>query len=433
MDLVINPPARLCGRVKVPGDKSISHRAAICGALAHGVTVVHGFLEADDCLSTLSCLHTLGAQTEFLGDGTLHIRGTGGRLQPPPVALDAGNSGTTARLLLGVCAGQSFSTTITGDASLCRRPMARVAAPLRRMGATVEGGVDDHLPLTVRGGKLHGIAYTLPVASAQVKSALLLAGLFARGTTIVREPVPSRDHTELMLRHFGAALSRQTGGAVVLEGGGGPLRASAVTIPGDISAAAFFLVAGAIVPGSEIWLEGVGLNPTRAGLLEVLREMGASIEEFNRRESGGEVIADLCVRGGRPLQGATVSGAMIPRLIDELPVLAVVATCAAGVTVFRDAAELRVKETDRIAALSSELRRLGAVLEEHPDGLTINGGQVLRGTVVQSHGDHRLAMALAVAGLVARGRTVVQGAEAARISYPLFAADLENLFSAVSK
>ncbi len=268
----------------------------------------------------------------------------------------------------------------------------------------------------------------MPVASAQVKSALLLAGLFARGTTVVREPCPSRNHTELMLGRFGVPVSVRAG-RVAVEGGG-TLEGTSFTVPGDISAAAFFLVAGAVVPEAKVLLEGIGINPTRTGLVELLRKMGASILEFNRRESGGEPVADLLVRGGRPLRGVTVHGAMIPRLIDELPVLAVAAACAAGITEIRDAAELRVKEADRIAALAAELRKLGVALEERPDGMRISGGRTLEGAVVESHGDHRIAMALAVAGLAARGRTVVRGAEAVRISYPQFAADLEGLFYA---
>lgn len=421
--MITSPPQKLKGRLRVPGDKSISHRAAIAGALAGGVTEVSGFLASEDCLSTLNCLRELGVQLK-LDDDQLFIKGCRMELSPPRRVLDAGNSGTTARLLLGVLSGQPFQATLTGDESLKRRPMGRVIEPLCRMGVVVTGQ-SERLPLTIRGGRLKAISYRMPVASAQLKSALLLAGLYASGITSVEEPYSSRNHTELMLRQFGARVVVEER-KVFIEGGTN-LNGCSVQVPGDISSAAFFLVAAAIVPGAELLLENTGVNPTRAGILEVLQEMGASIELQNSRFYAGEPVADILVKGGAPLRGLSIGGELIPRLIDELPVLTIAAAVAEGETVIRDAAELRVKESDRITSLAGELARIGAAVEELPDGLRIRGGRPLRGALVESHGDHRLAMSLAVAGLAASGEMRVQGAEAIDISYPGFISQLRGL------
>ena len=416
-------PARLQGELVMPGDKSISHRAALIGSLARGDTEVQGFLAAQDCLSTLSCLRALGVSAVLRGDRLL-IRGGGGVFTAPRKPLDAGNSGTTARLLLGVLAAQQFETTLTGDPSLRKRPMDRVVEPLKRMGAQVEGD-GTRLPLRIRGGNLKPLTYTLPVASAQVKSALLLAGLQASGLTVIEEPFPSRNHTELMFEQFGVTVAVASN-RISIEGKQIPV-ASQVRVPGDISAAAFFLVAGAIVPRAVIKIKDVGINPTRRGIVDLLMEMGADIQIQNRRFWGKEEVADLLVRGGAPLRAITVGGDAIPRVIDEIPILAVAAAHARGVTVIRDAAELRVKESDRIAALARELAKLGAEIEERPDGLVIEGGRPLTGAVVESGGDHRMAMALAVAGLAASGKTTVRGAEAIKISFPAFLSILRSL------
>ncbi len=408
----------LRGVVRVPGDKSISHRAVMLGALAEGTTQVRNFLAGEDCLSTVRCLRALGAEVRLEGDrATVVGRGWEGLAEPEEV-LDCGNSGTTMRLLLGILAGLPLFAVLTGDASLRRRPMGRVVRPLERMGARVDGRSGGELaPLAVRGGGLRAAEFTLPVASAQVKSALLLAGLRAEGRTAVTEPSRSRDHTERLLPRFGVPV--EVDGLTVAVAGPARLRAAEVEVPGDISAAAFFLVAAAVVPGSRLVLPGVGVNPTRAGLLEVLEAMGARVRRLNEREEAGEPVADLEVEASE-LRGVQVGGDLVPRLIDEVPALAVAAACAEGVTEIRDAAELRVKESDRIAALARELGRLGAAVEELPDGLRIRGGRPLRGAECDSGGDHRLAMALAVAGLVAEGETVVADAACAAVSFPGF-------------
>ncbi len=425
MIIITNPPEKLSGEAAMPGDKSISHRAAVIGALAHGTTEVQGFLRGEDCLATIRCLKALGVELHFVR-GKLIIRGRGRHLASPGEAplLDAGNSGTTARLLMGLLAGQRFGAILTGDSSLQRRPMERVAAPLRLMGANIEGD-GSRLPLRIKGGKLKPIHYKMPVASAQVKSALLLAGLFAAGETVIEEPAPSRNHTELMLTQFGAAVCVE--GSRISIRGEAELKGCTVKVPGDISAAAFFLAAGCIVPGAEIWLRDVGVNPTRAGIIDLLKEMGADIQVQNRRMWGREAVADLLVKGGAPLRGVAVGGEIIPNIIDEIPALAVVAAYAQGETIIRDAGELRVKESDRIAALAGELGKMGARIEELPDGLRIRGGSPLCGAVVESHGDHRIAMALAVAGLAAKGDTAVRHASVINISFPGFMETLRRL------
>lgn len=426
MRLIIQPPPSLEGTIRPPGDKSISHRAAIIGALAEGTTVIDGFLAGADCLSTLNCLRALGVDIAGPDGGRVMVRGRGlDSLGEPEAVLDAGNSGTTMRLLLGVLAGQSFYSVISGDASLRRRPMGRVTGPLRSMGAAIWGRQNGELaPLSVRGGKLEPLAYTLPVASAQVKSALLLAGLFTPGETVITEPCRSRDHSERMLRAAGADL-RVEGLRVRLRGRK-PLKPLTINVPGDISAAAFFLVAGCLHPRASLILENVNLNPTRTGIIDVLAAMGAPLEVTTGAETGGEPAGSIRVTSGR-LQGLEVGGTMIPRLIDEIPVLAVAAALAGGETIIRDAAELKVKESDRIAMVAGELARMGAEIYPRPDGFRIRGVRRLRGAVVDSHGDHRLAMALAVAGLVAEGTTEVRGAECIAVSYPGFTADLARL------
>ena len=419
--LVITPGRTLRGVLRVPGDKSISHRAAILGALARGATRVSGFLRAADCLSTLRCLRGLGVSIDERDDA-LEIRG--GALREPDEVLDVGNSGTTIRLLAGVLAGQPFHSVITGDASVRRRPMDRVAVPLRQMGARVSGREGGRLaPLAIEGGGLRGIAYTTPVASAQVKSAVLLAGLFAEGVTSVREPLPSRDHTERMLGAFGAEVERD--GVTTRLRGPATLRGAPVRVPGDLSSAAYFLVAAALVPGSEIAVADVGLNPTRTGILDVLQMMGAAVEVRDLREEGGEPVGTVAVRAGR-LHGTTIAGALIPRAIDELPLVAVAAALAEGETVIRDAAELRVKESDRVEALARELGRLGAHVEAQPDGLAVVGTHRLRGGRVASGGDHRIAMSLAVAALCADGPVTIDDPACIETSFPGFAAILSR-------
>jgi 3-phosphoshikimate 1-carboxyvinyltransferase len=410
--------------VAPPGDKSISHRALLLGALARGTSRVSGFLPAADCRATLRCLRALGVKIEEPDATTLIVHGQGLQgLRLPSGPLDCGGSGTTMRLLSGILAGQPFRTTLTSNAQLRRRPMTRVATPLRQMGASVADS-EGHSPLTIAGGLLTGIDYTLPVASAQVKSAILLAGLYADRPTTIREPGPARDHTERMLLAMGADLT--VDGPVMTLRPGRELRARDVTVPGDISSAAFPLAAAALLPGSEITLEGVGVNPTRTGALRVLGSMGADIRLDNQRVNGGEPMADVWVRTGN-LRATHIGGEMIPRLIDELPLLALVATQAQGTTVIRDAAELRVKESDRIANTAAELRKLGAEIEARPDGFVVRGPSALLGAEVDSHGDHRLAMTLAVAGLLAAGETRVRDAECIADSFPGFAEALRQL------
>ena len=429
----ISPPRSLRGTVIVPGDKSISHRAAILNAVAAGPATVDNFLPADDCLATLDCLRALGVSwsLERGGDESSRLSLTGrglGGLRESAEVLDARNSGTTMRLLAGLLAGRPFRSIITGDESLRSRPMGRVILPLREMGADIRGREGDSLaPLTIQGGPLRGIHHRSPVASAQVKSALLLAGLQAQGETTLEEPARSRDHTERMLRAMGADLSEE-GNALRLSPLKQDLAPLNLRVPGDFSGAAFWLVAGALHPDAEIVLPGVGVNPTRTGLLDALQEMGADIAVSGEREVGGEPVADLRVRSSK-LKGIVIEGLAVVRLIDEVPALAVAAALARGRTVIRDVGELRVKESDRILATVQELRRLGARAEEHPNGLVIEGVEALRGAPCDSRGDHRLAMALAVAGTVARGGTALSGAEAASVSYPGFWQHLNELGS----
>lgn len=437
--LLVRPGRSLRGRFRVPGDKSISHRALLLGAIAEGQSRVEGFLPAADCLATLRCVQALGVRVERPAPSELVVQGRGlWGLRPPAAPLDCGGSGTTMRLLCGLLAGQPFSTVLTGNDQLCRRPMERVTVPLQAMGAHInasEGCAPLHIKGHLKMKRLRGINYHLPIPSAQVKSALLLAGLYAAGQTRLHEPALSRDHTERMLKAMGADLKVHDG-VITLEPptGAESLAPLDVAVPGDISSAAFFLVAGLLAPGSELVIEEVGINPRRAGLLDVLQAMGAEIRvdpsgfenPKGLLEMGGEPVADLVVKSGE-LRGVEVKGALIPRLIDELPVLAVAATQAQGLTIVRDAGELRVKESDRIAAIVAGLRRLGASIEAYPDGFIIEGPATLRGSVVESHGDHRLAMALTVAGLLAEGETVVKGAACIADSFPGFSRLLASI------
>ncbi len=419
----------LRGTVHVPGDKSISHRALMLGALATGTTRIHGLLVGEDTCSTAVCFRAMGATISELNPTEVTVTGCGGdRLAEPADVLNAGNSGTTLRLLLGLLAAQRDRFfTLTGDASLRSRPMARVVVPLTQMGAQIWGR-DGHrrAPLAVLGADLKPITYTSPIASAQVKSALLLAALFTQGTTVLREPHRSRDHSERMLQAFGAPVTVIPDAATVELTGPCQLTAQTVIVPGDISSAAFWLVAASITPGSELLLTNVGVNPTRTGILDVLWEMGADITLENERLATGEPVADLRVRSA-PLKGTRISGALIPRLIDEIPILAVAAAFASGTTEIRDAAELRVKESDRLAAIATQLQRLGANVTELNDGLDITGGRPLQGTTLESYGDHRMAMSMAIAALNAKGASFIQRASAAAVSYPNFVTTLQQL------
>lgn len=431
-DLIIQLPAAgvsLQGQIQVPGDKSISHRALMLGAISQGETQIQGLLLGEDPRSTAECFRAMGAEISDLNTQMVRVKGIGlGQLTEPVDVLNAGNSGTTLRLMLGLLAshpGRLF--TVTGDSSLRSRPMSRVVKPLQQMGANIWGRAGATLaPLAVQGQSLKPIHYQSPIASAQVKSCILLAGLMTEGQTTVTEPSLSRDHSERMLQAFGAQLSCDLENNSVTITGGATLQGQTVIVPGDISSAAFWLVAGAIVLGSEILIENVGVNPTRTGVLDALEMMGADITLENQRVVAGEPVADLRVRSSN-LHSCTISGDIIPRLIDEIPVLAVAAAFASGTTVIKDAEELRVKESDRIAAIAKELNKMGAKVTELPDGLEITGVTPLTGTEVDSYGDHRIAMSLAIAALNAKGKTTIHGAEAASISYPTFVSTLKQV------
>lgn len=415
----------------LPGDKSISHRYALLAALADGTSRIRNFSPARDCESTLRCLAQLGIGIERSGDHvSVHGKGLRGLVESPGV-LDAENSGTTLRLLSGILAGQAFRSVLTGDDSLRRRPMDRIVRPLTQMGARVEAASDNFPPLTIHGRPLRGIDYVLPIPSAQVKSCVLLAGLFASGHTTVLESIPSRDHTEIALRHMGARVVADSG-AICIEPCS--LRAFEGDVPGDLSSAAFLVAAGCLVPTSRLALRGVGLNPTRTAFLQLLRSWGACLRIENRRISQGEPQGDLVVEGGGlKISGRPrIGGAMIPNLIDEIPVLAVLGTQLPEGLEVCDAAELRVKESDRIAATAENLRRLGAQVEELAEGFRVSGRQRLRGTSLSSFGDHRIAMAFAVAGLVAEGETVLEGSECVAVSYPEFFSVLGALSASLS-
>ncbi|HHY09623.1 MAG TPA: 3-phosphoshikimate 1-carboxyvinyltransferase [Firmicutes bacterium] len=415
---------KLRGKITVPGDKSISHRVLLLSGICRGPSLIEGLNQGPDCDRTRSCLEQLGVSFKEKKEG-LKVQGLDLKLKAPAGALNCGNSATTIRLLAGLLAGQPFASVLDGDASLRARPMARIIGPLRLMGADLFGAGGSNLaPISVRGGGLKGISYELPVASAQVKSALLLAGIQAEGVTEIKEPTASRDHTERLLENLGAKISRKPG--VIKVERSAELAGGRFQIPGDFSAASFLLGGAASLPGSELIIENVGLNPTRIGFLEVLHEMGADIEILTAEEIQGERRGTLRARGGS-LTAATVKGDIIPRLIDEVPILAVIATQAAGTTVIQDAQELRVKESDRLAAISQELNKIGADVEELPDGLIIKGPTALKGGTVQSHGDHRIAMALEIAGLFCAGPLKVKDELVAGISFPGFQKVLAGL------
>ncbi len=422
MQMTVRRPRRLRGDVTPPGDKSISHRAAIFNAIADGEARVENYGTGADLASTLRVLRGLGTQIERHDDGAFTVRG--GILAEPSDILNTGNSGTTTRLMAGVLAGQPFMSVMTGDRSIRSRPMARIVDPLRLMGAEVDGREGGRLaPLTFRGGSLHGIEYRMPVASAQVKSALLLAGLFAEGETTLEQPAVSRDHTELMFRSMGVEVVED---GLTVSVRPGRLNAMDVTVPADISSAAYWLVAGVCHPDAEVRVRNVGVNPTRTGILDALAMMGADVSVENERTEGGEPVADLVARSSS-LRATEIGGDLIPRLVDEVPVLALAACFAEGTTVIRDASELRIKESDRLMASRVELSRSGAQVEELDDGLRITGGRALHGATHRTYADHRIAMTMGVAGVVASGETTISAAQTASVSYPTFWDDLESL------
>ena len=418
IDYIAEGGGALRGEIRVPGDKSISHRSIMLGSLAEGLTEVQGFLEGEDSLATLAAFRAMGVGISGPEAGRVRIEGVGMHgLRAPAAPLYLGNSGTSMRLLSGLLSAQPFDVVLTGDASLTRRPMARVADPLRLMGAVIQTAEGGRPPLRLLGGRaLHGIEYRMPMASAQVKSAVLLAGLYASGNTCVIEPAPTRDHTERMLHGFGYAVHRD--GAAVTLAGGGRLHAASIEVPGDISSAAFFLVGAAITPGSDLLLTNVGINPTRTGVIEILRAMGADIEVIDPRESGGEPVADLRVRHA-PLRGIEIPVALVPLAIDEFPALFVAAACADGETVLRGAEELRVKESDRIEAMARGFEQTGVAHQTLPDGIRIRGGQIGGGTI-DSRGDHRIAMAFAVASLRATAPIEIHDCANVATSFPGF-------------
>ena len=420
----------LKGKVIVPGDKSISHRCVMFGALSSGVTEVHNFLKGADCLATIRCFQTLGIQIEETGSTvTIHGKGLHG-LSAPSHILAVGNSGTPPRLLSGILAGQPFESKLSGDASLNSRPMKRIIDPLTQMGASISSILRNGCaPLYIAPSRLHGIHYTSPVASAQVKSCILLAGLYADGETSVTEPSLSRNHTELMLREFGADIrtihSLDSTAATASIRPGRELYGQKITVPGDISSAAYFIAAGLIVPDSEILIENVGINPTRSGMLRVCEDMGGDITLLNERTEGGEKIADILVRTSR-LHGTVIEGDIIPTLIDEIPVIAVMAAVAEGTTVIRDAAELKVKETDRIETVTDNLKAMGCRVTPAPDGMTITGRK-LHGATIHTLLDHRIAMAFSIAALAAKGNTNILDSRCVEVSYPAFYDTFEKL------
>jgi 3-phosphoshikimate 1-carboxyvinyltransferase len=428
----IRPAKYLTGGVALPGDKSISHRYAMLAGLAEGTSELRHFSAAADCHSTLACMSSLGAEVK-IDKEVVRVTGRGPRgLKSSWCALDAGNSGTTMRLLAGILAGQDFTSKLTGDESLQKRPMKRVIGPLREMGADIHGRDDNFAPLEIRGKKLKAIDYKMPMASAQVKSAVLLAGLFADGVTSVTEPAGTRDHTELALEEFGAAVEKH-GRTIKVHSlghgnGSGKLVAKSLDVPGDLSSAVFFIAAASLFLDSNVLLHNVGLNPTRTAILDLFVSMGASIEMLGLKSAQGEIIGDLSVKGAS-LKGGVIAGEQIPLLIDELPMLAALGPSTEQGIEIRDAAELRVKESDRIAALAENLRRMGAKVEERPDGLKVQGRSAgkLRGAEIDPRGDHRIAMAFAVAGLAAEGNTIIRDADCAGVSFPTFFEELNRL------
>lgn len=423
--MFIKPSHYLKGEIHIPGDKSISHRSVMFGALADGLTEVTHFLQGADCLSTISCFQKLGIEIENTKDCIrIHGKGLHG-LRPSASVLDAGNSGTTIRLLSGILAGQTFASCLTGDASIQKRPMKRIITPLREMGADLTSiHKNDCAPLTINGSMLRGIHYTSPVASAQVKSCVLLAGLYADGNTSVTEPSLSRNHTELMLSSFGASISSHGTTAEICPD---PiLSGQKIEVPGDISSAAYFIAAALLVPNSEILIHNVGINPTRDGILRAAPAMHANITKLNEHTISGEPVCDLLVRSSS-LTGTVIEGNLIPALIDEIPVLAVMAAFADGTTVIKDAAELKVKESNRIDTIASNLKNMGADVTATEDGMVIHGGKPLHYAAIDPHDDHRIAMSFAVAALCAEGGAEIKNAECVNISYPEFYHDLNSL------
>lgn len=419
--MVIRKILKASGKIKVPGDKSISHRAVMLGALTGGTTEITGFLQGADCLSTIDCFRNMGIDIDVNGENvTVHGNGLNG-LKSPEKMLYTGNSGTTTRLLCGILSGQTFDSSITGDASIQKRPMKRVTEPLSLMGAKIK---NDYCPLYIQGSLLHGINYTMPVASAQVKTAIILASLYADGETVIHEIEKSRDHTELMLSAMGADI--HTEGLDIHIKKTGLLEPVNVDVPGDISSAAFFMVLGLIMPNSEITITNVGVNPTRTGIIDVLHDMGANIKLENLRSSAGESVADITVSSSA-LHGTTISGDIIPRLIDELPIIAVAAVFADGQTVIKDAEELKVKETNRIRAVVDELSKCGVDITETDDGMIINGGKNIHGADFKTYGDHRMAMSLTVLAQLANGECTLDNSDCACVSYPSFFEDFYKL------
>ncbi|MBA7497698.1 3-phosphoshikimate 1-carboxyvinyltransferase 1 [subsurface metagenome] len=428
MELVLEKVSKLKGNIFIPGDKSISHRSLILGSIAQGETRIYNFLNSLDCLKTLECMQALGAEIELGKDNSVKIKGKGlYGLKEPKDILDVGNSGTTIRLLAGLLSGQDFYSVLNGDASVRKRPMKRVVEPLRLMGADIWGREDGHFaPLSVRGNKLNPLHYTLPIASAQVKTALLLAGLYTTGGTIIKEPLPTRDHTERMLEIMQADLKISSPEIKVM--GGTELRSIDIFIPGDISSAAYFIAAASILTDSQIIIKQVGVNPTRTGIIEILKKMGTKIDILNYQVKSNEPQSDLMIEYSK-LKWVEIKKKNVPFLIDELPLIAVVATQAQGKTVVSGARELRVKETDRIKAIVSELKKMGADIEEREDGFAVNGPTGLHGAVCESYNDHRIAMSLAVAALLAEGKTVIRNSECIDISFPGFENTLQKLIN----
>jgi 3-phosphoshikimate 1-carboxyvinyltransferase len=418
---LISPARAVDGIITVPGDKSISHRYGMLAAIAEGTTTIDNYSTGADCQSTLGAMAALGAKIERR-DGRIVMEG--GALREPSGDLDAGNSGSTIRMLSGILAAQPFTSRIGGDESLSRRPMQRVIGPLTQMGASIEARDEKFPPLTIHGRELHGIDYTLPVASAQVKSCVLLAGIFAKGDTIVREPVRTRDHTEIALQEFGADIEVER--RVITLHEGAKLTGRELSVPGDLSSAAFFLVAALLMPEANLVIHGVGLNPTRSALLDFLMSMGASIKILDLTQTGGEVVGDLRVRASK-ISGGVIEGALAAALIDEIPALAVLGAASSGGLTVRDAGELRIKETDRIATIEANFRRMGLQIETSPDGFHIPGGQKFHAAEIDSAGDHRIAMAFAVAALAADGESTIQGADAADVSFPEFFSTLREI------
>ncbi len=428
MELVLEKINKLRGNMYVPGDKSISHRSLILGSIAQGETRIYNFLNSMDCLKTLECMQALGVKIELDENNSINIKGKGlYGLQEAKDILDVGNSGTTIRLLTGLLSGQDFYSVLSGDDSIRRRPMKRVVEPLKLMGADIWGRKDGQFaPLSIRGNKLNPLHYTLPVASAQVKTALLLAGLYTIGETVVKEPLSTRDHTEKMLEIMRADIKISS--SEIKIKGGKELRGTDIFIPGDISSAAYFIVAASILRDSQIIIKQVGVNPTRTGIIEILKKMGTKIDILNYQIKSNEPQADLMTEYSK-LKGVEIKKENVPFLIDELPLIAVVATQAQGKTVVSGARELRVKETDRIKAIVSELKKMGADIEEREDGFVVNGPTRLQGAVCENYNDHRIAMSLAVAALLAEGKTVIKNSECISISFPGFEKTLQKLIN----